>query len=886
LTLAAGTRLGSYEIVAPLGAGGMGEVYRARDRKLDRDVAVKVLPQAVSADADSLQRFEREAKAVAALSHPNILAIHDFGSQDGIAFSVTELLEGETLRGRIDRAAVSQRQALDWSLQIAKGLSAAHGKGVVHRDLKPENVFVTNDGHVKILDFGLAKRVNEAKPEEQTSAPTGGHTEPGTVMGTMGYMSPEQLRGMPVDHRTDIFSFGTILYELLSGRKAFKRDTASDTIAAVLREEPADLTQSGRNISPALDHIVRHCLEKDRESRFQTAKDVAFALSEASSPTTTVTSGVHVVRGAAGSAAWKKLAIAGVALVVVAAAGLLLLKRPRTAAGPAAAGAKRVAVLPFENLGAPEDDYFADGIADQVRGKLTSLPGVAVIARGSSTPYKKTTKTPQEIARELSANYLLTATVRWEKGGGQNRVQVNPELVEIVSDGPPQSKWQQPFDAALTDVFQVQSDIATKVAQALGTTLGAGEEKRLSEKPTQNLAAYDAFLKGEEASRAMAANDPPTLRKALAFYEQAVALDPSFALCWARVSLACSLIYRNGVPTPELSQRAQQAADKAVALAPGRPESYHALGNYQRLVKQDFAAAREMYAKGLRIAPNDVNLIGSSGAAELSSGLAEASLQHTRQAERLDPRSVVSADRSATTLLALRRDGEAREAADRALTLNAGSLPSILAKVMALLGEGNLAEARATVRSAAKSVEPTALVAYLANYQDLLWVLDEEQQQLLLRLTPDAFDGDRATWGICLAQAYYLKGDIANTRVYAEEARKANEEQLREAPQDAQRLVFLGLALAYLGRKDEAIREGLRAVAQMPPSRDAVNGAYTQHQLVRIYIAAGEPEKALDQLEALMKIPHYVTPAWLKIDPNFDPIRNNPRFQKLVAAAK
>ena len=252
MTLAAGTRLGPYEILAPIGAGGMGEVYRARDAKLDRDVAVKVLPSQLTSNPDALARFEREAKAVAALSHPNILAIFDFGTHDGVSYAVTELLEGETLRGKLDGSTVTHRQAVDWALQIARGLSAAHGKGVVHRDLKPDNVFVTNDGHVKILDFGLAKRV-DAAPGQQTNAPTGtggGHTEPGTVMGTMGYMSPEQVRGLPVDHRTDLFSFGAILYELLSGHKAFKRDTASDTIAAILKEEPPELTQSGRNISP------------------------------------------------------------------------------------------------------------------------------------------------------------------------------------------------------------------------------------------------------------------------------------------------------------------------------------------------------------------------------------------------------------------------------------------------------------------------------------------------------------------------------------------------------------------------------------------------------------------------------------------------------------
>src|SRR5450755_1381244 len=226
MTLTAGTRLGPYEILAPLGAGGMGEVYRARDSKLDRDVAVKVLPESVAADPDTLARFEREAKAVAALSHPNILAIFDFGTHEGTAYAVTELLEGETLRGKLDSGPIAQKQAVDYALQIARGLSAAHEKGIVHRDLKPENVFVSKDGHVKILDFGLAKKVEAVAAQEQTSAPTGSrHTEPGTVMGTMGYMSPEQVRGLPVDHRSDIFSFGAVLYELLIGKRAFKRET-------------------------------------------------------------------------------------------------------------------------------------------------------------------------------------------------------------------------------------------------------------------------------------------------------------------------------------------------------------------------------------------------------------------------------------------------------------------------------------------------------------------------------------------------------------------------------------------------------------------------------------------------------------------------------------
>ena len=245
--LSRGVHLGPYEILAPLGAGGMGEVYRARDPKLDREVAIKVLPESVAGDPDTLARFEREAKAVAALSHPNILSIFDFGTQDGVAYAVMELLEGETLRGKLDAGPIPQKQAVDYALQIAKGLSAAHEKGIVHRDLKPENLFVTRDGHLKILDFGLAKKVEARRPRARRRARRrcSGHTEPGTVMGTVGYMSPEQVRGLPVDHRSDIFSFGAILYEMLSGKKAFKRDTAGDTMAAILREEPPELSRVG-----------------------------------------------------------------------------------------------------------------------------------------------------------------------------------------------------------------------------------------------------------------------------------------------------------------------------------------------------------------------------------------------------------------------------------------------------------------------------------------------------------------------------------------------------------------------------------------------------------------------------------------------------------------
>ena len=416
--------------------------------------------------------------------------------------------------------------------------------------------------------------------------------------------------------------------------------------------------------------------------------------------------------------------------------------------------------------------------------------------------------------------------------------------------------------------------------------LGTGEEKRLSEKPTQNLAAYDAFLKGEEASDGMAANDPGRLRKALLSYDQAVALDPQFAQAWARVSSANSNLFANAVPTPALAARAREAAEKAVALAPDRPDGYLAFGYYERFVSHDSNRALEQFGKGLRLAPRNADLLTGSARAEQAMGRWDAAVEHFKDAERSDPRSAITLRRLGTALLLLRRYPEAREALGRGLAIAPSNLSMIESKAMTFLGEGNLAGARQVLGAAPPGVEPEALLAYFANYFGLAWVLDEKQREVVLRLTASAFDDDRGNWASALLDADVLKGDAASVRMHAEEARKAYEEQVRAAPQEPGGHVGLGLVLAHLGRKEDAIREGERGVALSPISKDAVSGPYYQHQLVRIYMVVGEMEKAIDRLEPLLKVPYYLSPGWLKIDPNFDPLRGNPRFQKLVAGAK
>ncbi len=398
MALPAGTKLGPYEIQSPLGAGGMGEVYRARDTRLNRDVALKILPASYSADPERLQRFAQESRAAAALNHPNILSIYDIGETSGAPYVVSELLEGETLRDRLRNGALSSRKAVDYAQQIARGLAAAHERGIVHRDLKPENLFIIDDGRAKILDFGLAKFT---RPDGDT-ADAGGDaptmqvaTEVGTVMGTAGYMSPEQVRGKPTDARSDIFSFGAILYEMLSGKRAFHGDSAADTMSAILKEEPPDLTETNRTISPGLERIVRHCLEKSPAERFQSARDAAFNLEALTDVSGASRTGVKALPGEKPARRWL-VPLVGALLLIASWTGIYLLaRRGRAVANPV-----------FHEI-----PFSPPALRPMAKLSFTADPGMA--GRTNSFPLVLTAQTRGPLASPTHRFFLSLRVERW-----------------------------------------------------------------------------------------------------------------------------------------------------------------------------------------------------------------------------------------------------------------------------------------------------------------------------------------------------------------------------------------------------------------------------------------------------------------------------------------
>ena len=854
-----------YAVERELGHGAMAQVYLAHDLSHTRRVALKVLHPEVAA-AVGPERFLREIRLTAGLRHPHIVPLFDSGEAGGRPWYVMPLVEGGSLRDRLKREKqLPLGETIEIACDVLAALGYAHGRGIIHRDVKPENIMLDR-GEAMLADFGIAQAI-DAESQRLTAT--------GLAIGTPAYMSPEQSAGeRELDGRSDLYGLGCVLYEMLTGTPPFTGPTAQAVLARHALDPVPPLTTVRKTVPRSVEAVVLKALEKLPVDRFRTAADFAGALRDAAAATT--------LRP---RSQWHRPVVAAAGIAVVALSTIILRQRSAPAGrhdASVASAVTRLAVLPFENLGDSADAYFADGVADAVRGKLAALGGLEVIARASSVTYSHTAKPPQVVAEELGVRYLLTGTVRWARAkDGTSHVQVSPELVEVRQGGTPATQWQQPFDAALTDVFQIQADIAGRVAEALGVALGVTEHRQLAQRPTADLAAYNAFLKGEAAAQSLAAEDLPTLRFAVPFYQEAVAHDSAFGLAWARLALAHAKVYGFGVRDPLDAAAAGRALAKAKRLAAGTPETYRAQVVYEDFVRRDYKAALATAEEGLIRYPDQSDLVATAAVEEFRLGRVDAVVARLARAQALDPRSFIVARDLGYTLTCQRRWSEAHRALNLAQSLAPTDVSTALAQVRTYVAEGDVLGARRVLFDVPPGVDPMQREAVVA-LEDLFWILDDAAQRRVLTVPPSALDGERSDWALMRAQVYYFRGDTGMARVYADSARIAYEARLGAAPNDEWLHVLRGLALAYLARKAEAIREGRLATELLPLSKDALGGTDIQNQLVLLYLMVGEPEQALNSLEPLLEMPYYLSPAWLRIDPAFKSLRGNPRFERLL----
>jgi serine/threonine-protein kinase len=589
VTLHAGVRLGAYEILAPLGAGGMGEVWRARDTRLKRDVAIKVLPDALAGDPVAQARFDREAKAVAALSHPNILDVHDVGAEGGVSWVVTELLEGETLKEKLDGGPVPWRRAVEIGLALAEGLGAAHARGVVHRDIKPSNVFLTTDGRVKILDFGIAT----LEESGAVTAVSSDLSAPQALVGTAGYLSPEQIRRERADARSDIFSLGCVLYEMTTGRRTFTGDTPTEALFATLRAEPKDPADLVPELPEDLRRLVLRCLEKRPERRFQTAADLAFALraplessARTPAPVPPVPTPVPPVPDPA-RRPWRAALAAAVAVLALAAAFFLMRTR--------AAALDSLAVLPFANeTGDPANDYLSEGVTSSLIDALSRTPSLTVLAHASVSRYGGD-REPRAAGRTLKVKAILTGRLRRK----DRDVHVDAELVNAL-DG--SHLWAGSVTDHAGDSVPAAADLAPKIARALRPSLTVEQVRHVSGR-SHDPEAWDRVQRGRFF---LNRRSEEGYGKAQAFFEEAAARDPREAEAWRGLAEVAYLLAYYGAAAPStLLPRQREFASRAIALDPTLSGPHAILADARYVYDHDWPGAEEEFRRALDLNPSD-----------------------------------------------------------------------------------------------------------------------------------------------------------------------------------------------------------------------------------------------------------------------------------------
>jgi non-specific serine/threonine protein kinase len=875
--------LAHYRLVEKIGEGGMGVVWRATDTILDRDVAIKLLPDEVARNPERLARFEREARTLASLDHPNIVTIHSVEEADGHRFLTMELVRGKTLAGMISRQALPLDEFFRIATALADAVNAAHDRGVTHRDLKPANVMIGDDGRVRVLDFGLAKlrdpRSDAGAPVETTLTTT----RPGHVVGTVPYMSPEQVQGKPVDHRTDVFSLGVVMYQMATGERPFEGESQADRIASILTRVPPAVDDVRSDLPHHLGRIVRLCLEKDPSRRYQSALDVRNELAdlERELSTASITTEARAQVATERRRGRRNLAIAVTALALVAAAVLLGLLSPRWWRDPPTDARTRIVVLPFENLGPPEDAYFADGVTQEITGRLAAVGSLGVISRKSALQYAATDKTMPEIGDELDVAYVLGGTVRWTQGDdGESRVRIMPELIRVSDDT---HVWADSYDRVLRDTVRVQSEIALQVVEELGVNLLDRERPVLEERLTDDTGAYQAYLRGLYfETRPHFTWD--NRKEAIAGYQRAVELDPDFAVAWARLAAAHgSMYFFRADLSPERLAAARSAAERALALAPESPRVRLALGHYYLLAQRDSEGALREFEIAEQGLPGSVELFVAKAFVYEVQGRWEEKLAALREAARLSPREADVITRLGLTLWCVREYPEAIETFDRSIALAPDQMWPYVGKTLCYWSwTGPVPEAKTALRGApdqdASWVRWSWFWAEMfdGRYREALAGLDSETEGWIRH---KMFSRPNA---LLAAFAHDALGETEQARRAYEIAARQLEEAMEEQPDDPRLHSSLGIAWAALGRRDEAVREGLRGVELLPISRDAFYGQSHTFDLAHVYTLVGESEEAIERLDFLLSNPSFVSARFLRNDPRWDRLRGDPAFEELL----
>jgi len=860
-----GRKVGSFEIVKIIGRGGMGVVYLARDTKLKRSVAVKSIPATLAGSSTTRTRFRREAELLASLNHPNIAVIHDIIEQDDCSgHLVLEYIDGETLTERIVREPLSVNEVLSIGKQIAEAVSAAHKKGIVHRDLKPGNIKITPEGRIKVLDFGLAKAsVSEAKSSEITE------THPGRVIGTPAYMSPEQARGKDTDHRTDIWSFGCIMYQMLTAHLPFEGDTATDTLARIIEREP-DWQTLPKQIPSNIRTLLKRCLEKDPDRRLRDISNAVIEISETlSTPqlplpaqlrSIAITVGVTIIIILSAISAWFALSEKDI----------------------------RVVVLPFKTIKSVEDEEFTDGITSEITDLLAKIHKLSVISHLSAIQYKQTDKTTQQIANELHVDYILGGTVQYEHPLDANSlVSITSRLINISKTNV--QVWSKTYPCTMNEVSKVPFNMARHVAQATGIKLSSAEQQALAYMPTYNTEAYSCYVRGNSYFSRPFQNEE-YLKSAVEWYEKATGLDDTFALAHAKLSVAYSGMYHfRDDRTEERLTMALDKANRALELDSELSEAHWALGAYYYWGRSDYVHALDELQIAQKRQPNNNELLAMIGYVQRRQGKHQQALVNIKRAFELNPLDFRLAYEVGNTLEDMRKYQEAEPYYEQAILLARDEyFPYHCMVGLYLVWKGRTQEARDVLERASQYINIADEWRAVKQLFELD-VLDRKYEEAFARLPLFSTSTDELT---CLdalryAQIYEYMEKFTLAEKFYDKARGILEPQVKEYPNSRPgRHSNLGIAYAGLGRREEAIREGKKGEDVVVNAKDSQSYFSAARDLAYIYIKVSEFDAAIDQIEYMLSFPGQLSIPLLQLDPVWDPLRDHPRFKELVEAGK